>query len=111
MQETFDAVAKHLLTQGCVSTRNGICAYRGEDGRKCAAGILIPDEKYRPEMEGKMAIHPKVSNVLQRLRHNVGLCLDLQLMHDLSDPSRWPKKLRSIARQYGLNTAVIESKA
>lgn len=28
------------------------CAYRGKDGKKCVAGLLIPDEKYDPIMEG-----------------------------------------------------------
>ena len=29
------------------------CAYRGENGTKCAAGCLIEDEKYDNSMEGR----------------------------------------------------------
>ena len=36
-----------------------ICAYRGDEGRKCAVGHLIPDDRYVPEMEAK-----SVSNLL-----------------------------------------------
>lgn len=30
------------------------CAYRGEDGRKCVIGLLIPDCEYEPDLEGKI---------------------------------------------------------
>lgn len=33
------------------------CRYRTEDGRKCAIGRHIPDEKYDPIMEGRSASH------------------------------------------------------
>lgn len=31
------------------------CQYRGADGNACAFGILIPDDKHRPDMEGTAA--------------------------------------------------------
>ena len=31
------------------------CDYRSPNGRRCAAGLLIPDEKYDPVMENKPA--------------------------------------------------------
>jgi hypothetical protein len=44
-QEVFDQVATHLLTQRQRSTTKGNCAYRGDDGLKCAAGCLLgPDD-------------------------------------------------------------------
>lgn len=30
-----------------------ICRYRGPGNKKCAAGVLIPDDKYTSEMEGR----------------------------------------------------------
>lgn len=59
-QETFDIVARALIKQGRPAFDNlrtgGACRYRFalEDGTilKCAAGHLIPDEKYDPRMEG-----------------------------------------------------------
>jgi hypothetical protein len=29
------------------------CSYRTKDGRKCGIGVLISDEAYKPEIEGK----------------------------------------------------------
>jgi len=47
LQETFDKVARHLLTQQAKAEQpDGNCAYRGEHGRKCAVGCLISDEEY-----------------------------------------------------------------
>lgn len=31
------------------------CLYRGPNGRKCAVGMFIPDDKYSERMEGKSA--------------------------------------------------------
>ena len=48
-QEVFDVVAKHLLTQNAKSMDDPwdeMCAYRGENGRRCAVGALIPDDLY-----------------------------------------------------------------
>ena len=52
-QEIFDTVVTHLRGMEKPSAYgDGSCAYRGMDGAKCAAGVLIPDEIYSPEMEG-----------------------------------------------------------
>lgn len=56
-QKTFDLIWKGLEAQDWQKSRdqkygNTACAYRGEGGRKCAAGILIPDELYKKEFEG-----------------------------------------------------------
>jgi hypothetical protein len=61
-QEIFDTVARHLFTQGEQSKtwdtqfKRDKCMYRdgiGKDGKtkKCAVGILIPDDKYHPNMD------------------------------------------------------------
>ncbi|MDX1964335.1 MAG: hypothetical protein SFX18_14375 [Pirellulales bacterium] len=78
-QETFDIVYRHLLTQGqksisrVVGSENfGKCAYRGADGAKCAAGVLIPDEAYKPSYEGhSVAV---LSDVFEQLGHDLKLC-------------------------------------
>lgn len=59
-QEIFDKVAAGIIAQGGPSlkirpARLGEpieCRYRGENGRKCAAGHLIPDADYRVSFEG-----------------------------------------------------------
>lgn len=51
-QAVFNTVAEHLLRQGRKSLDNFACAYRGENGAKCAVGVVIPDTLYEPEIEG-----------------------------------------------------------
>ena len=61
-QEMFTKVWRGLQAQGWQKSEgpnernrdNGVgCLYRGPNGMKCAAGHLIPDEMYYPEMEGE----------------------------------------------------------
>lgn len=55
-QEIFDTVARHLFKQGHQAIGDdGMCAYRGIGGDKCAVGCLIPDEFYDPFIEGASA--------------------------------------------------------
>ncbi|AGR47830.1 hypothetical protein SmphiM12_198 [Sinorhizobium phage phiM12] len=61
-QEIFNTVWKGLESQGwnvsmtAESNHHTTCAYRGANGRKCAAGWLIPDDEYEPSMEGMMVL-------------------------------------------------------
>lgn len=47
LQELFDRVVTALIRQGRPSLNDSACAYRGDDGAKCAVGHLISDEVYR----------------------------------------------------------------
>lgn len=40
------------------------CLYRSGKGRKCAVGMLIPDSKYRPSMDGEMWTPAQVGRAL-----------------------------------------------
>ena len=65
LQDIFDFVAAHLMTQGVVSEdQNGQCVYRSPDGLKCAIGCLIPDDAYRGNLEGREGNHPIVLGAL-----------------------------------------------
>ena len=37
-----------------VNPVNGDCVYRTQDDKRCAVGLLIPDEVYTPSFEGKV---------------------------------------------------------
>lgn len=51
-QETFDIAVTGVLGQGGQSIHEeGHCVYRNEKGRKCAAGHLIPDDRYDESLE------------------------------------------------------------
>lgn len=58
LQEVFDIVSVHLVTQGVPSwgtsaRGNGTCMYRGEGGLKCAIGVLLPDDTNVSLFEGR----------------------------------------------------------
>jgi len=51
-QEVFDTAVNGIREQGGRSVNSaGNCMYRSEDGRKCAAGQLMPDSAYDKTME------------------------------------------------------------
>ena len=115
-QSLFTTVARHLLTQMERSVRdapdapgNG-CAYRGDDGRKCAVGCLIPDEQYRPKFEGINVSQPGTTAKALRAAAGIGekdlrtitLADRLQALHDNQHPSAWRGCLARVAADYGL---------
>lgn len=115
-QEVFDKVAKHLLTQKAKSqaTDNDTCMYRGENGLKCAVGVLIEDDEYSPRME--MGIGSLLAStqspgvcppsVYKRLRPHSMLLKDLQHIHDGDPVEAWEKKLKEKAIVYNLNWTI-----
>jgi len=53
-QEYFNLLIETSKSGGFPATaEDGTCAYRGKDGKKCAVGVIIPDDVYDVEMEGK----------------------------------------------------------
>lgn len=85
-QEVFDKVVTHLRTQGVPSMSGGqYCQYRGPNGTSCAAGCLIPDNAYTPELEGNGVHSREVSDRLEFLgftREQRVLLNSLQQAHD-----------------------------
>ncbi|GED41218.1 hypothetical protein [Cobetia marina] len=116
-QEVFDQVARHLLTQQRVSysPSNDMCAYRSPFGA-CAAGCLLADDEYSPDMEGKawdqLTLSGRVPN------EHVNLISVLQTVHDeghdLMDQvpsnvfSEWRHRLEEVAEEFDLDTTVLE---
>lgn len=123
-QEVFDTVAAHLRQQHAKSEISPqqaeelnidrelysgkiACAYRGAEGKKCAAGILIQDFEYSPQMEGKnfravlldSACPPSLH---QRLSGNGLLISRLQTIHDVYPVSEWEQQLKWMAENYRL---------
>ena len=108
LQELFNKVSLHLLTQGQMSLNaDGLCAYRGENGLMCAAGVLIPDEAYTPNMEtlrwSTLVDRHLIEN---KFRNEIN---ELQNIHDhgsRKDPGenaiQWKKELIEFAKEYNL---------
>ncbi len=116
LQDIFDFVAAHLMTQGVVSEdASGRCVYRSPDGLKCAIGCLIPDDAYRGNLEGHEGNHPIVLGALgfnTPDADRITLLLMLQKVHD--DEGRRSKPpghvpvfkpaLVELARDFNLST-------
>lgn len=112
-QETYDIGVRHMLTQAEQSLSEDACgcAYRGDRGLKCVVGDLIPGYMYQHRMEGQLADSRIVSHLLDRLGHDVDLCVTLQSVHDLGnlkDIGDWPKRLREVAAEFGLSSAIVD---
>ena len=112
-QEMFDIAAKHLLTQRVrsVDPVTGSCRYRGPQGRMCAIGPMIPDEKYSPDMEGWGVGSCDVWNAMGLDSDDPGnlktLAHKLQRIHDAWAPTAWPYMLLALALKYNLDTAIV----
>jgi len=93
-QATFDFVVGKIREQGCASVKpdSNSCLYRGPNGTKCAAGHVIPDEKYDPCFEGctvpvsladwDSGNTKKLYEVLKETGHDLNLLRSLQRAHD-----------------------------
>lgn len=108
-QEIFDKVAVHLLTQMKKSLITFFgCAYRSDDGLKCAIGVLIPDNKYHGELEGEGAGCCAVLEAIG-VGYELGNFLEeLQEIHDGHQPQYWQRELREFADENNLSTAAID---
>lgn len=106
-QETFDIVARHLLTQNAKSADgNGSCLYRDESGRKCAIGCLVPDEKYDADLEDTaLGLNPRLNEAVGD--HDHSLLDAMRDVHDGEDVCEWPYCLTEVAKAYGLSDAVV----
>lgn len=124
-QQIFNTVAQNLLIQNECSWNGEICLYRGPNGLKCAAGVLIPDELYQPEMEGHdfcefngpeigrqallEAPKPELWNDVIALvgADNIGLIKKLQKIHDQNQPEEWTQLLNELAEAERLDKSVL----
>lgn len=107
LQEIFDIVSIHLMKQYETSFLKGkTCAYRGDRGLKCAAGILIPNNEYKPEFEKKTwhtltaegFVENKFSDEIRQL----------QIIHDFECCRNWCYKLTEFAKKHNLQVNFSE---
>lgn len=118
IQELFDYSVGMLIQQGkpsndCMIRARAQCLYRGVAGAKCAIGWLIPDNKYRPEME-QMVLSKVLplcgwNNIDQR---KASLLFALQGAHDYAQTNWWlidfKNRARRVAERFELNTDVLD---
>lgn len=99
--ELIDFVTEKLLKQGKKSEEEGHCLYRNGD-LKCAAGHLLPDDLYDPQMDtidGNTCWGSVVSKYNLPKDH-LALIAKLQCIHDYSEPTQWKEKLKTLRKEY-----------
>lgn len=105
-QDVFRTVADHLLTQNLKAAKAGSCAYRTESGLTCAAGCLIPPEKYNVEWENTTwRALAKTGNVPA---DHKDLIDDLQCIHDSENVETWRGKLIALGEKRELDVSFLK---
>lgn len=108
-QEVFEFVAHHLLTQKEQCMINGKCAYRGENGLKCAVGCIIADEEYDEIFDKSYgsAIACLVRDEKIKVDKHLELLQKLQGIHDGYPVFLWKAKLKNLADNEGIVTEIL----
>jgi hypothetical protein len=110
-QVLFDYIVNALRKQGCRSLDIGteFCRYRGSNGTKCAAGHVITDDEYNPNIEGKLIQFLVVENgkieynrIIENTSKNIDILRALQQTHDNFDVKDWEERFNSNAQSLGL---------
>jgi hypothetical protein len=117
LQQMFDEVAVHLLTQQAKAQEDegGLCRYRAPNGNRCAIGCLIAPEHYTRKLEVFSIGDPIVQDAVSwSIGHNlndipsaVDLLNDLREVHDRLTVNEWPTHLRAVASRYKLDDSVL----
>lgn len=117
-QEIFDVAYKGLASQGFRQSRSsniGGCAYRGENGLKCAVGHLIDDANYSEGLEGLAANDSSVLHAARLSNYHADLLEDIQDAHDGDDflssvKPEWMKaRLSDVAAKHGLQVPEVSA--
>lgn len=122
-QQVYDFVIVKLREQGYASTRSSPggdhCAYRGDGGRRCGIGWLIPDEQYHEDFEETsvtelVSIFPQFEETTAKKKEFLQY---IQWMHDNSEYEGGRFRLsleedaRKVCRKYSLvYTSVRDAK-
>lgn len=86
--EIFDHIMGLLIQQNAKSQdAEGNCLYRGDEGRKCAVGLIM--DKYNPFYENS-GVRTIVEADYPNATSKITLLEVLQSVHDLQLPEEWP---------------------
>jgi hypothetical protein len=113
-QAYFDFVMHKMIEQGRPSLSvmihgTRVCAYRGENGTKCALGFIIPDDLYSEEIEGKSLRDESVNQLKCFDGKDFVLLTTMQMAHDRASEDekhfmdRFRNFMRSVANNFGLD--------
>lgn len=119
MQRFFEQAVKGLLYQGERSLLEDTKgpAYHGHDGNRCGIGMCMADEAYNEGVENSAVEDPHgralVLEVLSKSGWDVSkieidFLVDIQVMHDETNPEDWTSDAMCIGERYSLNTDFIK---
>ena len=81
----------------------GLCVLRGVDGTKCAAGFLIPDDKYSPLWDiGGYPEGQSFWDFIEDEGHYAKLVNKVRHIHDHSEIENWEAEFEEVANEFGL---------
>lgn len=103
--ETLTFIRDALLEQGCKSKLGNICAYRGENGARCAVGHLIKDEFYSRDLENLPHSASKVQFALEmsgvKLTEKMNRALrQAQVIHDTKSMFEWEIQFNNLIAKF-----------
>lgn len=99
-QNIYDTVKSHLLGMRRQSKCDGVCVYRDSRGAMCAAGVLIKDEHYSPELEQNVATENivRLALILSGVKNSqISIVQSLQNVHDEND--NWTKSGKGLNKE------------
>lgn len=115
LQELFDYVALHLLTQGTEADDGLYHVLADRKGRRCSIGCLIRDRDIKRldvrKTESTKAVRSAVARgigVESLHDYTVDLLGDLREVHDHDPVTRWVESLRAVATKYDLDHNAID---
>ena len=101
-QHLFDTMVNHLRKQQAQSHLGMAgCAYRGNDGLKCAVGCLISDDEYLPEMEGSSLSQLELAEQIND-SETTELLEAFQMAHDQVRIDYWELEFKRLAEKFNL---------
>lgn len=114
--EILDFVASKLIEQNVKSElkeyygedcdeSEKVCAYRGDNGVKCAIEHLLTDQEYSPEMEGSTIRGALLGRFLRNDSAMLDFLEELQNIHDVWSPSEWRTKFDALRIMENNNAA------
>lgn len=83
-QQVFDYALRKIREQGKPAVDGSVnCMYRTDDGLRCVAGCLIPDEEYDSKMEGvQVASGGRIQRWFKKHGFDLELISAMQNAHD-----------------------------
>lgn len=99
-KEVFEIVRQHLMAQGVKSIDSGVrCSYRGAAGLKCAVGVLMSDEDYKPEYD---TMGYSLGSIVPRCPSLAGIDIELlRVLQQIHDSEDWEARLTEVCARYG----------